>query len=146
MSKELYLVAMRNQGKADALDLRARAKDMGGTAIIAEEQKIPQWEKKDYSGWAMGSPVADEGQVWQLIIPHNAESYEGRPSTLRALWSLCHTKDPAKAKPWVDPYGTSGMYMKDECYKGSDGTVYRSIVDNNVYTYEAYPQNWKIVE
>lgn len=143
---EAYLEIFKKLGKANALDLRQRSPEMDGTALIAEEIDIPAWSHdKDYSNWKAGNPVRDEGQVWTLLQPHNASYYEGRPSTLRALWGLCHTKDPAKAKPWADPLGTSGMYMKDECY--TDGTrVYRSKVDNDVYKYEDYPDNWEIVE
>ena len=142
----IYTDAMKEKGKADALDLRARAKGMDGTAIIAEEQKVPAFDgKKDYSAWPVGSPVADEGQVWTLLQPYNAAHYEGRPSTLRALWGLCHTKDPPKAKPWVDAYGTSGMYMTDECYLGADGVVYRAKQDNLVHDAVAYPAGWEAV-
>ena len=143
-NQDIVLSAMRSQGRADALDLRKRAPDMDGTGLIAEEEKIPAWDgTRDYTAWTVGSPVADEGQVWTLIQPHNAAYYEGRPSTHRALWGLAHTKDPAKAKPWVEPYGTSGMYMLDECYR--DGvTVYRALQDNLVYTAEALPSAWEI--
>ena len=91
---------MRAQGKTDALSLRSRSAGMDGTAIIAEEEKIPAFNpEKDYSSWPAGAPVTDEGQVWTLIQPYNAANYDGRPSTLRALWGLVHTKNPVKAKP-----------------------------------------------
>ena len=62
-NQELILGVMRAQGKADALDLRARAPELDGTAIIAEEAKVPQFDgTKDYSGWAIGSPVLGGGQ------------------------------------------------------------------------------------
>lgn len=126
------------QGKTDALDLAARAPHMDGTAIIAEEQKVPAWNvTADYSKQARGIPVSDEGQVWILLQPHRAADYQGRPATLRALWGLAHTKDPAKAKPWVASYGVSGLYMMDECctYPVSDGSthVFRNKYDNNEY-------------
>lgn len=141
-----YQQAMYEKGKADALDLRERSPELDGTAIIDEEEKIPAWSHdKDYSTWPAGSPVRDEDQVWTLIQPHNASSYEGRPSTLRALWGLCHTKNPDKAKTWVDPLGTSGMYMKDECYHDEEN-VYQSLQDNLVYNYQALPSAWKIVK
>ena len=143
----IYTEAMREKGMADALDLRNRANNMDGTAIIAEAQKAPAFDsKKDYSQWPAGSPVTDEGQVWTLLQPYNASHYTGRPSTLRALWGLCHTKDPKKAKPWVDAYGTSGMYMTGECYLASDGTVFRAKQDNLVYDAIAYPNGWEKVE
>ena len=145
-NKELILGVMREQGRSDALSLRSRAADMDGTSIIAEETKAPAFNpQKDYSSWPIGAPVADEGQVWTLLQPHNAAHYQGRPSTLRALWGLAHTKDPAKAKHWVDPYGTSGMYMTGECYRAEDGTVYRCLTDNNVYDAAALPSAWRVV-
>ena len=137
---------MRAQGKTDALSLRSRSAGMDGTAIIAEEEKIPAFNpEKDYSSWPAGAPVTDEGQVWTLIQPYNAANYAGRPSTLRALWGLAHTTNPAKAKPWVDPYGTSGMYMAGEVYKTEDGMVYRCLLDNTVHDVTAYPDGWELI-
>ena len=104
-NQELILGVMRAQGKADALDLRARAPELDGTAIIAEESKVPQFDgSKDYSDWEAGAPVWEEvdgeRQVFTLITPHNASHYPGStPSTLPALWSIRHTKDPKRAKP-----------------------------------------------
>ena len=138
MTKDEILALMKEKGKADALDLRSRAKDLDGTAIIAEESKIPQFDPtKDYSTWAVGSPVWEEidgeRQVFTLITPHNASYYPGStPSNTRALWSLKHTKDTAKAKPWVAPLGTSGMYDTDEVCT-YNGRICKSKKDNNPY-------------
>ena len=138
---------MRNLGRSDALRLREEAPNLDGTEIIAREAAAPAWShNKDYSGWKSGAPVTDEGQIWTLIQPHNAASYDGRPSTLRALWGLAHTKDPARAKPWVDPYGTSGMYMSGECYLAEDGQVYRCKQDNCVWDATGLPSAWEKVE
>ena len=120
---------------------------MDGTAIIAMERAVPAWDKQqDYTGWPVGSPVSDEDQVWTLITPHNAANYQGRPSTLRALWNLCHTKDPAKAKPWVNPEGQSGMYMTGEFYRAENGTVYRCKQDNCVWDANGLPSAWEEVQ
>ena len=83
-NQELILGVMRAQGKADALDLRARAPELDGTAIIAEESKVPQFDgSKDYSDWEAGAPVWEEvdgeRQVFTLITPHNASHYPGSP-------------------------------------------------------------------
>lgn len=137
----------RSLGRSDAIKLREEANAMTGTQIIDREVSVPAFDPaKDYSAWPVGAPVADEGQVWTLIQPYNAANYEGRPSTLRALWGLAHTTDPAKAKPWVDPYGTSGMYMTGECYVDGDGVVWRALIDNLVWDAAGYPAGWEIVE
>lgn len=146
-SKTLVLELMRDLGRREAAALRETAADRSGTEIIAQERAVPPWDaKKDYTGCPKGTPVTDEGQVWTLITPHRAADYQGRPSTLRALWSLAHTTDPARAKPWVDPQGQSGMYMKGECYLAKDGTAYRSLQDNCVWDADAMPSYWEIAK
>lgn len=146
-SKTLILNVMREQGRADARDLRSRAKDMEPTAIIAEEDKVPMFvEGADYSSWPAGSPIGqmvdDELQIFTMITPVNTAHYPGiTPNTERSLYSLCHTKDPKKAKAWVAPLGTSGLYSKDECCTDA-GHVWQSNKDSNEFSPSAYPANW----
>lgn len=137
----------RSAGRAAALKLRSEAAGLTGTEIIDRENDAPKFDpERDYSAWPAGSPVADEGQVWGLIQPHNAAHYPGgRPATLRALWGLLHTKNPEKAKPWVDPYGTSGLYMQGECYVDNNGTVQRCKGDNIEFPASVQPENWEAV-
>lgn len=129
---------MYDEGRRQALALQERAPGMTGTELIAEEEKVPVWdEKKDYTGWKPGWPVADDGQVWILLQPHNAADYPGRPSGLRALWGLAHTTDPEKAKPWVGSYGTSGLYRLNEVctWPNAEGIdhIWRNLWDKNEY-------------
>lgn len=132
-NKELILSVLREQGKTDALSLRVRASEMTGTEIIAEEHKAPAFDpEKDYSEWPRNSPVVDEKQIWLLITPYNAAHYDGRPSALHSLWALAHTTDPAKAKPWVASYGSSGLYKINEVCT-YNGHIWRNLFDNNEY-------------
>ena len=75
-TKDLVLSIMRSQGAADALDLRSRATDLDGTAIIAEESKTPNFDsEKDYSLWPIGAPVRDGEQVYKLLQPYTASTW-----------------------------------------------------------------------
>ena len=143
-SKEMILGIVRAQGRADALDLRQRAKDLDGTAIIAERAKAPAWQAdKDYSAWPVGAPVRDEGRTYGLIRPHNAAHYpDTRPATLPALWSLKHTKDPARAEPYLAPNGQSGMYMNGECCT-EEGHVWRCLQDGTAFPPSQLPVAWE---
>ena len=145
-AKEYVLDKMRAIGLQAAEAFQAAAPELDGTAIIDREDDIPDFDpdKHQYLNWATGSCVRDDGQVWQLIQPYDSNTYKDHPNDMRAQWSLCHTKDPAKAKPYVAPLGTSGMYMKDECCT-EDGKVYRSKVDNNVWEPSGYPDGWEEV-
>ena len=130
---------MRAQGRADALDLAARAPEMTGTAIIAEEDKVPAWsENAVYTSAHVGFPVRDNGQVYTLLMPHTPAHNPGsRPADLRAIYSLQHTADPQKAKPWMPPFGTSGLYKINEVctYPNAEGVqhVWRNLWEGNEY-------------
>ena len=151
-NRDVVLSALKTQGKADALDLRSRAPEMDGTGLIDEEEKIPVFVPNgDYSGWPRYAPVKElvdgEYQVFTWITPVNTAHYPGfRPSVNRAECSLCHTKDPAKAKSWVDPLGTSGMYELGECYKEADGRIFRQTYDGkNEHRATVLPERWEEV-
>lgn len=130
---------MYDEGRRNALDLAGRAEGMDGTAIIAEEDHIPAWsEDAVYTQKHVHFPVQDKGQVYTIEMPHTPAHNPGsRPENLRAIYSLLHTKDPAKAKPWMPSYGTSGLYKIDECctWPVADGSthVFRNKHDNNEY-------------
>ena len=147
-SKELVLSIFRDKGAADALDLRNRASTLDGTALIAEEEKIPRFDPtRDYSAWPAGAPVWDEvdgeRQVYTLITPYNASYYSmTSPSALPALWSVRHTKDPAKAKAWLAPSGTSGLYEVDECCT-QNSHVWKNRQAGNAFSPEAVPSYWE---
>lgn len=145
-NKDFVLTILREKGKQDAQDLRARANEMTGTEVIAEEAKIAIYDNnKDYSQYPVGSPVIHDGQVYALLQPYNAQHYpDTNPLTLPALWRVVHTTDPNKAKPWAKPTSTSDMYLKGECMKYTDGLVYRSLRDT-VYSPEEYARDWEVV-
>lgn len=137
---------MRSLGRRDARELRAEAKELDGTAIIDREVSVPDFDQqKNYTSWPAGAPVVDGGQVWTLLQPYNAAHHPGRPAELRAQWGLCHTTNPDKAKAWVPPQGTSGIYKKNECYKDESGLVWRCVVEQTDHDANAWPSGWKLV-
>lgn len=138
--------AMRIFAKENALRLKEQGEGMSGTEIINQEIFVPEWKPANYQ--TVGAPVRYGGQVYKVLQAHDSTSNpDWTPAATPALWSVCHTTDPAKAKPWLEPQGTSGMYQLDECYRADDGTIYRQIYDgDNVYNAEAMPDRWQTVE
>lgn len=143
-SKTYVLDKMREVGLRAAEKLQSQAPDIDGTQLIDREGDIPDFDpdKHQYLNWPTGSAVRSEDQVWKLIQPYDSTVYKDPPSQMRAQWGLMHTKNPDKAKPYVEPLGTSGMYMKDECCT-YNGATYISTMDNNVWNPEAYPNGWE---
>lgn len=142
-SKEFVLSKMKEVGLNSAIEFQKEAPNLNGTEIIDKENSIPDFnpELHQYLNWQKGQCVRDNGQVWQLIQPYDSAIYKDRPEDLRSQWSLCHTKDPTKAKPYVAPMGQSGMYMKDECCV-ENNKIFQSLIDNNVWNPTSYPIGW----
>lgn len=134
----------REAGKAAALDLAARAPEMTGTQIIDEQDSVPAWNPQgNYLQSMIGYPVQYDDQVYTLLQAHNASYYPSTtPPALPALWSITHTTDPKKAKPWVAPNGQSGLYKIDECCT-ENGHVHKNTHDNNEFSPSALPERWE---
>ena len=93
MTKTESLAKMKEKGAYDAKELQNQATwgEITETEIIDRELAVPAFNpEKDYSGWDVNAPVADEGQVWLLIQPHNAShSPADRPrSVLCGGWHI----------------------------------------------------------
>lgn len=142
-SKDRVLSRERERGRAAAANLAARAPELSGTAIIAEEDHIPAWsEKAVYTAAMVGWPVQDLGQVYTILQPHTPAYNPGvRPADLPAIYSIKHTRDPARAKPWQAPNGTSGMYETGDCCTEM-GSVWRSTQNANVWPPSSNPTGW----
>ena len=146
MDSGILRAAMYAYGRTKAQELRANAPDMTDTEVIDQELFIPDWREGPQ---VAGAPVQYRGQVYRVLPPgHDSTGNPGwNPVDTPALFSVCHTKDPAKAKPWVDPYGISGMYTLGDCYVDDEGIVHRQIFDgDNVYDAAAMPDRWETVE
>ena len=146
MNKDDLTKGMYDYGRNEALKLRQEAisGSADGTSIIAKEEFVPEWREGPYN--TVGAVVCDGGQVYRVLQAHDSTGNPGwKPSATPALFEVYHTKDPAKAKPYVAPYGTSGLYDKDEVCLWTDGIVYKSLVDNNAYSPADYAANWEKV-
>ena len=142
--KQTALRAMEAQGAADAQAFRKSVIEdkLDGTAIIEGEDKIPVWRQGPYQ--MVGAPVQYEGQVYKVWQAHDSTGNAGwNPRDAVSLFDICHTKDPAKAKPYQAPSGSRGLYQNGECMIWTDGKVYSSTMDNNAYTPESYAKGWK---
>lgn len=143
-SKERVLSREQARGRADALDLAARASAMDGTDIIAEEDHIPPWrEDAVYTADMVGWPVADGGQVYIILQPHTPANNPGsRPADLPAIYSRKNTQDPKRAKPWLAPNGISGRYLIGDCAVDA-GHVWRSKINDIATKPSEYPEGWE---
>lgn len=147
-NRDFIMTAMHTAGAADASAIAAKSVsgEADGTALIDAEEQIPTWRQRDYTDVPIGTPYRYGDQVYKLWQAHDATNQpDWTPDKAVSLWDICHTTDPAKAKPYVTPQGTRGMYQTgDVCTEG--GKLYRSTMENNVWEPSAYPQGWKTID
>lgn len=114
------------------------------TTIIDCEDLVDAWQADtDYS---VNDIRKFDGQVYRCVQAHTSQA-DWTPSQAPALWTVKHTKNKDKPKPFVQPQGAHDAYMKDEVVLFEiDGVMKLCIskVDNNVYNPADYPQNWTI--
>ena len=145
MDNELLVAAMYAYGRSKALELREEAPTLTDTEVIERELFIPTWREGEH---IIGDVVKQDEQVYRTLQTHDSTGNPAwNPAASPALFGICHTKNPADAKPWVQPQGTSGMYYKDDCYVDNEGVVWRQVYDGgNVYDAAALPERWEAVE
>ena len=134
----LALEELEHRGGADALALAGRSVsgEADGTALIAEEQAIPTWRPRSYltEETPVGKPYRWNGQVYRLWQQHDATGQPGwSPDLAFSLWDICHTTDPARAKDYLPPQGSRGLWQTGECCVFG-GRVWRSRQDRNAYS------------
>lgn len=118
-----------------------------GTQVVASMTLLPPWSADGPQGdgeHPQGEACLHEGQPWRCCQAHNSRNNpDVVPGKAPAQWAQYHTTEPERALPFVHPTGAHDVYQKGECMIWTDGTVWRSAVDNNAYSPEEYPQNWE---
>lgn len=149
-SKEIALGVMRSQGRADAQDIQTRSPDMDGTALYAEEQKIPDFQaakaKTNMSTRKAGEKDgfvcrSTAGRVVRLIQTYDSDTYPAEPEELPAQWRFVWSKNPADALPFVEL--ATSPYAIGDCCLNNAGEPRRSTIDNNTWSPDTNPEYWE---
>lgn len=149
MSNQLYIDAMTAKGLADAADLQGRSGSMDGTALYAEDSKIPDFKAacaaknmKDRKAGQKDGFVcrSTAGRVVRLIQAYDSTVYTQEPEELLAQWRFVWSTDPAKARPFI-ALSTSPYSTGDCCTH--DGHVWRSGQDGNVWAPGTINVKWE---
>ena len=104
-----------------------------------------------FTAWAADTAyAADErirydGKLYRCVQAHTSQS-EWTPDATPALWT--EVALPGEIPAWRQPTGAQDAYQTGDKvhYPDADGAVYESLIDNNVYSPEAYPAGWAVVE
>ena len=145
-NKEFVLDSLRAQGRNAALELQNRSDSMTGTELYSKEEYLPEFYIARKTKNMLERPIgfvckSSAGRVVKLIQPYDSDIYTDEPENLPAQWGFKWSTDPKKAKPFVAL--STSPYMKGDCCSEND-TVYRSKMDNNVFSPSAYSNGWEV--
>ena len=84
-------------------------------------------------------------KLYRVVQAHTSQA-GWTPEATPALYT--EVAKPGEIPVWRQPTGAQDAYMKGDRvhYPDADGAVYESLIDNNVYSPEAYPAGWRVVE
>lgn len=101
---------------------------------------FPSWQSGiDYT---IGQRVRYNGVLYSVLQAHTSQD-TWQPDVAVSLFDKVLIPDPDTVPEWEQP-GSTNPYMKGDSVL-FEGTVYESLIDNNVWSPTAYPAGWKAV-
>ena len=128
------------------------AMDVAGS-ILTDEQALEcvrlyrPWEVgKTYTvGEFMtyGVNSVSDPQLYKVVQAHTSQA-DWKPDITPALYSAIGLDDSGYPV-WAQPTGAHDAYNTGDIVN-YNGTLYQSLIDGNVYSPDAYPAGWAVVE
>ena len=121
---------------------------MTGTQLYSEEGFLPAFREAVAQNNMLQRKVgfvcrSTAGRVVRLLQNYDSNIYTSEPEDLPAQWGFVWSKEPSDARPFIalstSPYNTG------ECCT-ENGTIYKSKIDNNVWSPSSTPQYWEEVQ
>ena len=151
-SEERVLKREEERGRANAQAVQNRSAEMTGTELNAAEGDIPRFAEavKQKNMMERKAGMTDgfvckstAGRVVRLIQNYDSDVFTGEPEELPAQWGFVWSDNPEHAKEFVAI--STSPFMKGNCCR-ENGEVYRSAIDNNVWSPSDYPEGWEKVK
>lgn len=131
---------MLNAFVAAVKSIRASATDEQAVEAVGI---YPVWcDGKDY---ALGIRVQYDGKLYRCEQAHTSQA-DWKPPATPALWT--EVAKPGEIPVWKQPTGAQDAYNTGNKvhYPDADGAVYESTIDGNVWSPEAYPDGWTVID
>ena len=120
---------------------QTKLRSISDGAALKMPELFPHWSgnSKEY---VKGDKVLYNDVLYKVLQNHTSQ--EGwTPTSAPSLFAKVLTSE-GEILDWEQPDSTN-PYMKGDKVK-FNGKIYESVIDNNVWSPEAYPQGWKEVE
>ena len=124
------------------LDADVHATDMMEVSSAFPKYKIGKaYKVKEV--FRYGENSVGDAQLYQVLQDHTSAA-EWTPDTAASLYKKIGVTEEGYPE-WVQPLGASDAYTTGDIVS-YNGVLYKSTVDGNVWTPNAYPAGWESVE
>lgn len=93
--------------------------------------------------FSYGENSVGDAQLYQVLQDHTSAA-EWTPDTAVSLYKKIGVTESGYPE-WVQPLGASDAYNTGDIVD-CNGTLYKSTIDENVWSPEAYPAGWEVIE
>ena len=146
---QLYKVVQAHTSQADwTPDATPALYDASGL----DESGYPLWTQPSgaHDAYNRGDIVNYNGNLYESLMDGNVWSPDVYPAGWQAVESTEPEPDPEPEEPptypeWVQPTGAHDAYNTGDIVN-YNGTLYKSVIDGNVWAPDAYPQGWEVVK
>ena len=119
--------------------------DTDSEKILAVASVFPKYEAgkayKTKEIFAYGENSVGDAQLYQVLQNHTSAS-EWTPDMATSLYKKIGVTEDGYPE-WIQPLGASDAYNKGDIVSYA-GSLYRSVIDGNVWSPEAYPDGWEL--
>lgn len=121
---------------------QTKLRSISDGAALKMPEVFPHWSgnSKEY---VKDDKVLYNDVLYKVLQNHTSQE-TWTPTSAPSLFAKVLTSTTGEILEWEQPSSTN-PYMKGDKVK-FNGKIYESIIDNNVWSPEAYPQGWKEVE
>jgi hypothetical protein len=119
------------------------------TEVLTDEAEPAEWQQPSSTNpYLAGDKVIFNGQVYQSLIDNNVWA----PNMYPQGWQLIETEEETPVEEpeqeiipeWSQPDSTNPYMTGDKVTY--NGQTYQSVIDNNIWSPEAYPAGWTLIE
>ena len=123
------------------LDADTNAAEMMEVATVFPKYQIGKaYKVKEV--FAYGENSVGDPQLYTVLQAHTSAA-EWTPDTATSLYKAIGMTEEGYPE-WVQPLGASDAYNTGDIVS-YNGTLYKSLIDGNTWSPEAYPQGWEAV-
>lgn len=129
-----------------AREIRAKiesvAETLDDTTALNYVELFAAWDGDSHQ-YTTGERARYQGNLYKVLQDHVSQA-DWNPVDAPSLFAKVLNPDPDVVPVWEQPDSTNGYMIGDKVrYPDADGIIYESLIDNNIWSPEAYPTGWQ---